>query len=94
MLVHVLGVVAHDCKQTLEQELACIDLELDRLALAGMSMSVSKVPMPRGTHVLVAQIVDLVVDAVDPALEAVSEAQDVAVLRSVGVLDTMECAFH
>jgi hypothetical protein len=50
--------------------------------------------MPGGTHVLMARIVGLVVGVVDLALEAVSEAQDFAVLEGVGVLDTMECAFH
>jgi hypothetical protein len=94
LLLHLVVVCTHVRKQTLEQDLAYIDLELDRLALAGMSMLVSRVPMPGGTHVSMAQIVDLVVDAVDLALEAVSEAQDVAVLGGVGVPDTMECAFH
>jgi hypothetical protein len=56
-----------------------------------MSISVSRVPVPGGTHLLMAQIVDLVVDVVDLVLELVAEMQDVAILGSVAVVDTVKC---
>jgi hypothetical protein len=59
-----------------------------------MSISVRRVPVPGGTHVLMAQIVDLVVDVVDLVLELVAEMQDVAILGSVAVVDTVKCTFQ
>jgi hypothetical protein len=57
------------------------------LSRASQDVNVSEQGMRGGTYKLVAQIVK-------HSLKAGLKAQDVAVLGGVGVLRTMECAFH